>query len=192
MSRDAAPPPRRSRSSTSPPATLLSPRSSLPGLLAGSATGGSAAAARPQPPSSSPRPAVLADHHQELLRVDLGPAVTSTSSTTPSRSAKTPVSIFIASIDSSRSPRVTLALVGRDRHDQARHRCGDMGRVGVVGHALGRPARGEGVVGHLHLARLGAGSKKIVRWPCSSASPTARKRITRVLPRSMSTNSSVA
>ena len=84
------------------------------------------------------------------------PACTSTSAIVPSRSACSAVSIFIASIDSSTSPALTVwPAATATRRDDARHRRADMrvvARLGLAPQLRGGVA--AAAVRHLDAARL--------------------------------------
>jgi hypothetical protein len=82
------------------------------------------------------------------------PGRATTSAITPSRSARTLVSIFIASIVTSTSPRATFAPQHVDGGDRARHRRADVVRMIEFGLATRRPLRDLAAVGHAHGTRL--------------------------------------
>ena len=116
------------------------------------------------------------------------PGFTSTSATVPSASARTLVSIFIASIVSSRSPFATFCTDdGFHRGDGAGHRRADM--FGIAGSILrcgGRLATCERSVTTIERG-WPLSSKNTWRVPSSRTSDSATKRTMSVLPRSMST-----
>ena len=101
--------------------------------------------------ASRPTPARPADPSRPSAR----PAWVTTSATVASRSARTVVSIFIASIVSSTSPRATLPpwLTGHRRH-RSGHRRGDMVRIAQLGLATRRLERDVTAIRHLDRARL--------------------------------------
>ncbi len=130
-----------------------------------------------------------AEHDEQVLGVDLVAGSDSTSATVPSRSACSAVSIFIASIDKRTSPAFT-ACPGATASVETTPGIGAPTWRSLPGSILRRarnaipPRTRSGT-----LTRRGwpLSSKNTVTMPLSSISPTAKQRMTSVLPRSRST-----